>query len=83
MTELNQAKTRELSGFERKALQTLNDGEELAVDARLNRIHLLGAVRATKQCIECHEVNRGDLLGAFSYELRRDPPVKPVRKPAA
>jgi hypothetical protein len=83
MTELARAKVRDLTAFEQKALKTLHDGDELAADATLNRIRMLGAVRASKQCLECHEAQRGDLLGAFSYELRRDPPVKPVRKPAA
>lgn len=83
MTELNEARTRGLTVFERKALQTLRNGDELAAEATLNRIRMLGAVRATKQCLECHTVDRGALLGAFSYELRRDPPVKHVEKPAA
>ena len=40
---------------------------------------MLGAIRAVKQCQECHEVKRGKLLGAFSYELFRDP-ATPVEK---
>jgi hypothetical protein len=83
MTELARSKVRDLGEFEQQALKTLQGGDELAADATLNRIRMLGAVRASKQCLECHEAQRGDLLGAFSYELRRDPPVKPVRKPAA
>jgi hypothetical protein len=83
MTDLDGAKARGLSDFEAKGLASLRAGDELAADATLNRIRMLGAVRASKQCLDCHEAQRGDLLGAFSYELRRDPPVKPVRKPAA
>jgi hypothetical protein len=83
MTELAGSKVRDLSEFEEQALKTLRGGDELVATATLNRIQMLGAIRASKQCLECHEVQRGDLLGAFSYELRRDPPVKPVRKPAA
>ncbi len=26
---------------------------------------MLGAIRAAKQCLECHDGKRGDLLGAF------------------
>jgi hypothetical protein len=37
---------------------------------------MLGSLRAQKQCLECHRVPHGSLLGAFSYELRRDPPIK-------
>ena len=51
------------------------NGEDLVTDATVNRIHLLGAVRAARQCLDCHNVERGALLGAFSYELRRTPPL--------
>jgi hypothetical protein len=83
MTEIARTKVRDLSDFEQQGLKALQKGDELAADARLNRIRMLGAVRASKQCLECHDAQRGELLGAFSYELRRDPPVKPERKPAA
>jgi hypothetical protein len=33
---------------------------------------MLGSLRAAKQCLECHSVERGELLGAFSYLLRRE-----------
>jgi hypothetical protein len=32
---------------------------------------MLGSLRAAKQCLECHSAERGKLLGAFSYVLRR------------
>jgi hypothetical protein len=34
---------------------------------------MLGSLRATKHCLQCHSGSRGSLLGAFSYRLRRDP----------
>src|SRR5262249_3392294 len=49
MDELRKAPTRSLEGFEEKALQALRQGETLATDATVNRIQMLGAVRATKQ----------------------------------
>jgi hypothetical protein len=73
MDELRKAPTRPLNGFEEKALKTLRAGKTLATDATVNRIHMLGAVRATRQCLDCHQVERGDLLGAFTYELWRSP----------
>lgn len=76
MQELKSAKTRPLTDFEAKALQALRDGEEVATEATPNEIRMVGAVRAAKQCTACHEVKRGTLLGAFSYDLRRDPPVR-------
>jgi hypothetical protein len=35
---------------------------------------MVGALRAARQCLECHEGRRGDLLGTFSYVLQRVPP---------
>jgi hypothetical protein len=46
------------------------------LEATTNRILMVGAIRAAKQCTSCHAVERGDLLGAFSYELLRDPAIK-------
>jgi hypothetical protein len=34
---------------------------------------MLGAARSVSQCIKCHDGERGDLLGAFSYYLQRQP----------
>jgi hypothetical protein len=76
MQELKSAKTRPLTGFEAKALKALRQGEEVVTEATPNEIRMVGAVRAAKQCTTCHEVKRGTLLGAFSYDLRRDPPVR-------
>jgi hypothetical protein len=71
MDELKQAPTRPLDAFELAALQRLCAGEGLIVGEQENRIRMLGAIRATLQCQECHGAERGDLLGAFSYTLRR------------
>ena len=65
-----------LTDFEAKALKALREGEEVVTEATTNEIHMVGAVRAAKQCTACHDVKRGTLLGAFSYDLRRDPPVR-------
>jgi hypothetical protein len=35
----------------------------------------VGAIRARKECLECHEVEVGDLLGALRYDLERTKPV--------
>jgi hypothetical protein len=72
MDDLKKAQTRPLSEFERKALKSIREGEDLVAEATQNRIHLMGSLRASKQCLECHHAQRGDLLGAFSYELQRD-----------
>ena len=57
---------------EARALQSLREGEDLVAEATTHRIEMMGSLRATKQCLDCHHAHRGDLLGAFSYELQRD-----------
>jgi hypothetical protein len=80
MDELAAAPTRPLDDFETDALRQLRQGEELVVDEQADELRMLGSLRAAKQCTECHSVARGDLLGAFTYRLRRDVPVR--RRPA-
>lgn len=75
MDELKEAKTRPLTEFESQSLKTLVDGREVVASATPNRILMLGALRASKSCIYCHYVESGELLGAFSYDLQRDPPL--------
>jgi hypothetical protein len=75
MQDLGKAPRRALSDFEAKGLKKLQAGEDLVTEASTNRIHMLGALRASKQCLQCHDVQRGALLGSFSYELLRDPPL--------
>jgi hypothetical protein len=64
------ATTRPLNSFESGALESLRHGEDLVTspDGRLCRV--LGSIRATRQCLACHTVKRGELLGAFSYVLQ-------------
>ena len=52
-----------LDDFESDALRRLRRGDELVVDERPDELRMLGSLRAAKQCIECHTVQRGDLLG--------------------
>jgi hypothetical protein len=75
MDDLKKAKTRPLTEFEGNALAALKAGEDLVGRATPERIHLVGSLRATKQCLNCHHAQRGDLLGAFSYNLRRETPA--------
>jgi hypothetical protein len=76
MEDLDDAKTRPLSAVEARHLDELRQGHDVAVEATPNVIRMLGSLRASKQCMECHSVQRGALLGAFTYELQRDPPLK-------
>jgi hypothetical protein len=36
---------------------------------------MLGAIRARDTCLKCHSVDKNELLGAFSYDLRLDLPT--------
>ncbi len=76
MKELANARTRELNAFEMVSLAKLQSGERLIIESDHAEIRMLGSVRAASQCVGCHSVKRGTLLGAFSYILRRIPATK-------
>jgi len=81
MDDLKTAKTRDLNAFEDSALKAMARGEDLVAEASTNRIQMMGSLRAGKDCLKCHEAaQRGDLLGTFSYELRRDPALAVPKK---
>jgi hypothetical protein len=76
MDKLAEATVRGLGAFEEAALARLKEGEDVIAQATTNRIEMLGSLRAVKQCLQCHDAKRGELLGAFSYELIRDPAIE-------
>jgi hypothetical protein len=78
MEELKDSPTRPLTSFERASIESLRREKDVEISEDLNRIFMVGSIRAAKDCLDCHSVRRGELLGAFSYELQR---VKPVSKP--
>jgi hypothetical protein len=79
MDELQGAPTRPLNGFEVNALPRLGSGDEdVVVEDLPGVVRMVGALRAGEDCLACHRGSRGDLLGAFSYELR---PNRPVARP--
>jgi hypothetical protein len=60
----------------------LAKGEELCYTQRARSVLALGALRSRDECTKCHEIERGALLGAFSYEfLDTAPPTKPAKPP--
>jgi hypothetical protein len=82
MERLTSVPTRPLNAFERDALVKLRTDEDLVVRYSASTIRMLGSLRAGTNCLECHSVQRGELLGAFSYELRRTPPAPaPAKTP--
>jgi len=78
MEELKERPTRPLNAFETDAIPRLVESKDLVARATINRIEMVGAIRVARQCLECHQVERGQLLGAFSYTLVRDPLVLPA-----
>jgi mono/diheme cytochrome c family protein len=71
MDELRQAPTRPLDDFEATSLAKLREGKDILAAESAQYLRVLGSIRSVKQCIDCHGGERGDLLGAFSYTLRR------------
>jgi len=66
--------TRELSKFERSAIETLGQTttDDIVTEVTDDGLAMLGSVRAYESCLECHAGNKGDLLGAFSYTFREN-----------
>jgi hypothetical protein len=62
--------TRPLDTFEENALKQLWTEKDLVISSNKNNYQMLGSLRAAKQCLDCHRVDRGTLLGAFSYEIQ-------------
>jgi hypothetical protein len=75
MEQVRQDKSRPLDYFEEAALPSLIEGDDLFIASKDKTIRMVGAIRATKVCQQCHDANIGDLLGAFSYTLRPAPIV--------
>jgi hypothetical protein len=73
LEELERFDTRSLDEFEARALESLRGENDLVVEETAGRIHMLGSLRAGRDCRLCHTVPRGFLLGAFSYVLVPDP----------
>lgn len=74
MDRLRGVPTRPLDRFERFALNSLQQGEDIIMARGEEGIRMLGAVRGARQCVVCHGGDRGDLLGAFTYTLCSDGP---------
>jgi len=64
------AQKRPPDDFETAALVKLRAGDDVALQASDRTLRVLGAIRARSQCLECHKVEEGTMLGAFSYTLK-------------
>jgi hypothetical protein len=72
---LGSVKSRALSSFEKTSLAAFQDGKDIAsARAPSGGLQCIGSLRAKETCVSCHRSKRaGDLLGAFTYELRSLP----------
>ena len=72
MDELKNSAVRSLTPFESNGLASLHSGESPTIYTLRNDkiVNMLGAIRTRKDCMDCHHVPEGTLLGAFSYELQ-------------
>ncbi|VAX39424.1 hypothetical protein MNBD_PLANCTO02-635 [hydrothermal vent metagenome] len=69
LEDLKDVKTRPLDSFEKRALEKLYREEDVVINSGTDHIQMMGSLRASKDCLTCHSVKRGALLGAFSYRL--------------
>lgn len=69
MDQLRDAPTRTLDIFEEESLESLRLGNDMEVLRSGEEMRSFGSLRASSACLKCHEVERGELLGAFSYRF--------------
>ena len=67
---------------EADALGQLKEGREVVLSGADGKRELVGAVRAAADCMKCHSVKEGTLLGAFRYPLLREPLSGALEPPA-
>lgn len=82
MDILKQFETRPLDDFETIALERIRWEQDIEISESGSRVRMLGAIRAVKDCLVCHDTTRGTLLGAFSYTLTRLPAKQTTDSPA-
>jgi len=82
MDILNQYETRLLDDFETSALARIRTARDIEIAELPDGVRMLGAIRAGKDCLVCHDTTRGTLLGAFSYRLTRVEAKGVVASPA-
>lgn len=64
------AEHRALTEFELSAVKKIKVGREVVYNGDAEQPVLVGDIRATRSCLECHSVKPGELLGCMTYELR-------------
>jgi hypothetical protein len=68
--------SRPLTPTEQKAISAMKSDSRkdiVPLESTSNSTRIVGSIRAMTSCLECHDVQKDDLLGAFSYTLERLP----------
>lgn len=63
--------TRDLDVFETEGLAKLQNGEQIVSAEVDGELRMIGALRSRFSCTECHNMEKDELLGAFSYKFLR------------
>ena len=63
------AEQRMLTNFERSSIVKIQKGRDVVYNGDQERPLLVGAMRASARCIDCHSARTGDVIGCMSYEL--------------
>lgn len=61
------------------AIAKLKDGMTVVLTGNEGHREMIGAIRATANCTQCHDVPEGTLLGAFKYRLQPEPILETAR----
>ena len=69
MRSISKADRRGLHAFEADAVAQLKAGKDAVMEVDHGLPVVIGAVRAGDECVNCHQVKKGDMLGAFVYPL--------------
>ena len=61
--------TRPLDAFEQNALGQILQQKDVVFQEENGAFRMVGAIRSRISCMQCHHVECGDLLGAFTYQF--------------
>lgn len=65
-----------LGDAEIDGITKLKEGMTVVLTGNEGHREMIGAIRATADCTQCHDVNKGTLLGAFRYPLLPEIPAQ-------
>ncbi|MEW4487312.1 hypothetical protein AB1L42_04475 [Thalassoglobus sp. JC818] len=72
LDELDEFETRPVDEWEADALSQLVESTDLVIREHPQEIRMIGSLRASNNCLMCHDVRRGQVLGALAYTLARN-----------